>query len=419
MATGKYTCRTMTHYRFFTFAALSALTASLAIACSSATLEEEEGTSVDDITPESAATMWKLAELCDGNITRHQAVKAQETASGTVRWQCGDRDGVDGELDRGQEYCEYMAVSNGKKITKASQIDKSKPLQCLFTSVYSDVDNQGAYDANGKNTYASGAIDAELAAALSTKENLNAPIDAKLVRMKGQFNTRGAATTLMADSMKLSVEKGKTKEIAYQRAAACYLASKTADLDKRAKLKASCERLNLATAKNWKPVEALGVKVATPNTPEYEPMATMYACMSVNRLGHGGVDWRMSDPHITETIVRASLECGCKYDALPTALPGFLQGTWSAADKLPPGCRRAKLKDGTESQQLTICDVPAQRVAELETDFDFGENLSKLCNESFGRDIVMTAPARVVEKAGTCTQKTASAFCVDWTKGAK
>jgi len=409
----------MSAFRFFAVSSFSALVATLAIGCSSAPLEEEEGTAVDDITPDSAATVWSLAELCDGNITRHSAVKAQETAAGVVRWQCGDRDGVDGELDRGQEYCEYMAVSNGKKVTKASEIVKGKPLQCFFTSVYSDVDNQTAWDANGKNTYSAGPIDGDLATALSSKENLNAPIDPKLVRMKGRFNTRGAATTLIADSVRLTAEKGKTKEIAYQRAAACYLASKTADPTKKAKLKAACERNGLATAKNWKVVEALGVKVPAANAPGFEEQASMYACMSVNRLQNGGVDWRMSDPHITELVVRASLECGCRYDALPMALNGFLQGTWSAADKLPPGCRRAKLKDGSESQQLTICDVPAQRVAELESDFDFGENLSKLCNETFGRDIVMTAPARAVEKAGTCTQKTASAFCADWTKGAK
>ena len=134
---------------------------------------------------------------------------------------------------------------------------------------------------------------------------------------------------------------------------------------------------------------------------------------------NGGVDWRMSDPHITEIVVRASLECGCRYDALPDALGGFLQGTWAAADKLPPRCRRAKLKDGTESQQLTICDVPAQRVAELENDFDFSENLSKLCNEMYGKDIVMTAPARAVEKAGRCVYKTGRAVCGPWTEGAK
>ena len=122
---------------------------------------------------------------------------------------------------------------------------------------------------------------------------------------------------------------------------------------------------------------------------------------------------------VTETIVRASLECGCQYDALPKALPGFLQGTWSSANQLPPGCRRAKLADGSESQQLTICEVPQARVAELETDFDVSENLSKLCNETFGKDIVMTAPARAVEKPNTCVNKTASAFCGEWTRGAR
>jgi hypothetical protein len=119
----------MSARRIFAFSTISALVATLAMGCSSATTEEEEEVSVDDITPDSAQTVWALAELCDGNITRHSAVKAQETAQGVVRWQCGDREGVDGELDRGQEYCEYMAISDGKKVTTASQIVKGKPLQ--------------------------------------------------------------------------------------------------------------------------------------------------------------------------------------------------------------------------------------------------------------------------------------------------
>lgn len=405
--------------RLLAIPAATALIAALAIGCSSEIAADDEGTSEDNITPEGAATIWALAELCDGNITRHQAVKAQETATGTVRWQCGDRDGVDGDLDRGQEYCEYMAISDGKKITKATQVTKGKPLYCLFTSIYSDVDNQTQFDANGKNTYTSGQVDVDMATALSSKDNLNAVVDKKLVRMKGRFNTRGAATTLIRDSVTLTAAKGTKKETAYLRASACYLAGKGAPADKKAKLKAACERADLSVAKNWKAATDQGVSVATAGSAGYEDMRTMYSCMSVNRLQNGGVDWRMSDPHITEVIVRASSECGCKYDALPMALPGFLQGTWSAADKLPPGCRRAKLKDGTDSQQLTICEVPATRVNELETDFDVAENLSKLCNDTFGKDIVMTAPARAVEKAATCVNKTASAFCGDWTKGAK
>jgi len=406
--------------RLLAIPAAVALLTTFVAGCSSEIVEEDEGTSEDNITPEGAATMWQLAELCDGNITRHQAVRAQEAAGGVVRWQCGDRDGVDGDLDRGQEYCEYMAVSNGKKITKAAEVVKGKPLYCLFTSIYSDVDNQTQFDANGKNVYTSGKVDADMAAELSSPANLNAPFDKKYVRMKGQFNTRGAATTLIRDSMALKAMKGTKKDTAYQRATACYLASKTAAPDAKAKLKAACERNDLSVASKWKVATGLGAAVVTEvGKPGFEEQRTLKACMSVNLLQNGGVDWRMSDPHITETIVRASLECGCQYDALPVALPGFLQGTWSAEDKLPPGCRRAKLKDGTESQQLTICEVPATRVNELETDFDVAENLPKLCNETFGRDIVMTAPARAVEKAKTCINKTASAFCGEWTKGAK
>ena len=90
----------MSARRIFAFSTISALVATLAMGCSSATTEEEEEVSVDDITPDSAQTVWALAELCDGNITRHSAVKAQETAQGVVRWQCGDREG-DGDGEQG------------------------------------------------------------------------------------------------------------------------------------------------------------------------------------------------------------------------------------------------------------------------------------------------------------------------------
>lgn len=373
--------------------------------------DDSGGENEANITPAAAANIWQLAELCDGNIARHKAVKPQEVRDGVVRWQCGDREGVDGDKDRGQEYCEYKAISNGKKVTSASQITPGKPLYCMFTSIYSDVD---------AGSSSPGQIDSTIAAVLSSPANLNAPIDKSLVRMVGRFNSRGAATTLIGDAVQLNSEKGSAKETAYLRAAACYLATKTASPENRAKLKAACEKTNLSQAASWKTAEALGVKVASgPAQPDFEDQRTMFACMSVNRLRNGGVDWRMSDPHITETIVRASLECGCQYNALPDSLPGFLQGTWSSAAQLPPGCRRAKLPDGTESQQLTLCEVPQARVLELANDFDVADNLSKLCNDTFGKDIVLTAPARAVEKARTCVNKTASAFCQEWTKGAR
>src|SRR5688572_658771 len=92
----------------------------------------------------------------------------------------------------------------------------------------------------------------------------------------------------------------------------------------------------------------LGARVITKQSDAgYDHFKDLTACMTVARLEHGGVDWRMSDPHISQVVVRANQECGCTYNELPNALEGFLQGTWSSKDALPPGCRRAKV-DGKD-----------------------------------------------------------------------
>ncbi|MBL9027357.1 MAG: hypothetical protein JNL21_34520 [Myxococcales bacterium] len=361
----------------------------------SATEGEEQ-----DVVPEGAQTPFDLAGLCDQNITRHAAVRAQELAEGVVRWQCGDRPGVDGPMGesdgRGQEYCEYHAISNGKAVTTFAEVDPSKKLYCYFTSVYMDVsvgDSRDKY----------------LATELSKKENFGVPFDATLVRMDGQFNSRGAATTLVVDAMGVETDKNEDRQ------AACYLASVKYP-DKAEKLKKLCRGVDLSKKSAWDKVAKLGAKVPKKTDAAYDQFKDLTACMTVDRLEHGGVDWRMSDPHISQVVVRANQECGCTYNALPDALEGFFQGTWSSKDALPPGCRRAKV-GGQDYQQLTICEVPDSERGDLEINADYSENLLAFCNDRFGKDIVMTAPLRAVENAGSCT-KSEGAFCSEFTKTA-
>ncbi len=362
-----------------------------------------EGDSVEtgdeqNVVPDGAQTPFDLAALCQENIQRHITVRPQELSDGVVRWQCGDRPGVDGASDRGQEYCEYFAVSNGKRVDNFADADPSKPLSCFFTSVYMDV-------AKGTTR------DAALAKELSKKENLNATVNKDLVRMKGQFNSRGAATTLVVDAMNVAKDKND------ERQAACFLASiDPANKANAEKLKAACRGKDLSVASAWTKATKLGAKIPTSKASNFDMYKDTVACMSVGRLENGGVDWRMSDPHIAQVVVRANDECGCTYSALPDALEGFLQGSWSSKDALPAGCRRAKVA-GSDYQHMTICDISESERSDLETSLDYSENLQAYCNERFGKDIVLTAPLRAVETAGSCS-KTTTAFCKEFTKNA-
>ncbi len=362
--------------------------------------EDAETGDEQNVVPEGAQTEYDLAKLCDENITRHAAVRPQELAEGIVRWQCGDRPGVDGAMGtrdgRGQEYCEYHAISKGKSIDTFAEADPTAPLYCYFTSVYLDVTST-----NARDQY--------LATQLSSAENFNAPFDVANVRMDGEFNSRGAATTLVADGMGVEGDKN------HDRQAACYLASLKYP-SKAEKLKSLCRGVDLSVKSAWDKVYRQGARVPKATDATYEQFKDMTACMSVSRLEHGGVDWRMSDPHIAQVVVRANQECGCTYNALPDALEGFLQGTWSSKDALPPGCRRAKV-DGKDYQQVTICEIPASERSDLEVNADYSENLQAYCNERFGKDIVLTAPLRAVENPGSCTTKT-GAFCSAFTAGA-
>lgn len=139
--------------------------------------------------------------------------------------------------------------------------------------------------------------------------------------------------------------------------------------------------------------------------------------MTVSDLANGGVDWRMSDPHIAQVAVRAKNECGCEYTGDLSVLQGFPMGTWSSESALPPGCRRAKI-GGKDSNVYTICEVSAGQRSDLETSLDYQDNLSAFCNDTFGKDVVMTAPLRAIEVPGSCKIKE-GAFCSEFTKTAK
>lgn len=366
--------------------------------------EEPESTE-DNVVPAGVTTTYDLAALCDGNIKRHVGIDALDNTEGVVRWQGGDRDGVEwseGEdpMDSyGQEYTEFYAVQNGKRVDALASVDAAKPLYCFFTSKY--------YDFDGK----SGVItqkDKDLAKELSKKENFGVAFDPALVRMKDSVNSRNAATTLVVDAM--NAEKSLNDE----RQAACFQAAQK-NKKKAASLKKACRGIDLANEANWAKVTKLGAKIPAMKDATYEDHKNLVSCLAVDRLASGGVQWRSSDPRIAEKVFRANNDCSCEYSGLPTAVVGFTQGTWTS-DNLPAGCRRA-LVGGKEDPQLTICTVPEGEQSDLELNLDAAEDLMGFCNERFGKDIVMKAPLRAIEKKGSC-KSDGSAFCEAWTKNA-
>jgi hypothetical protein len=69
---------------------------------------------------------------------------------------------------------------------------------------------------------------------------------------------------------------------------------------------------------------------------------------------------------------------------------------------------------GQDYNQLALCDVSAEEASELALNGDYAEDLDAFCNDRFGKDMVMRAPLRAVEKKGTCKAEDDGEFCADF-----
>src|SRR5690242_3992005 len=94
-------------------AASALLVIGLSAGCSTAQDDGEAGT--ENLTPAPATTLFDQANVCDQLLSRHDGVRDADLKAGILRWDCADVRGVTNP-DRGQEYCEYEAVANGKAI---------------------------------------------------------------------------------------------------------------------------------------------------------------------------------------------------------------------------------------------------------------------------------------------------------------
>lgn len=341
----------------------------------------------DDIVPADAATLFDQAGVCDAILKRHATVRDTDLKDGSIRWNCGDVAGVTSS-DRGQEYCEYNAVSKGKLVTQIKDVAAGAPIQCLFTGVFKDT---------------TGKVDA-LAKALADKANVGGTTDKRAVQMTKDFNARGAATALV-DDCAANASKAPINEA---RQVACYQAS-VAIPAKAAQLKKLCRGKDLTSETTWKKVVALGAKVLVATDAGFDAQRDIAGCAAAGRSG--GVTWRNSDNMICGRVTRAAAECSCAYNDIPTAVDGFTFTGWTN-DALPTGCRYAKVA-AADYKSLVICEISAGERDDLELNADYTGDLQSFCHDRFSTELVMKAPIRALEKPATC--KPGSTFCSAYT----
>jgi hypothetical protein len=361
-------------------AALFAVAAPIAVGCGGG---EAVTGDEDNVVPNAAETLFDQARVCDAILKRHSTVRATDLKDGTIRWNCGDVAGVT-DQDRGQEYCEYHAVAGGKVVQSVSEVAAGSKVQCVFTGVYKDT--------SGKDT--------KLKSAMALKTNMGMkPTETKIVRMEKGFNSRGAATALVTDCH--DAYEQPLDEI---RQAACYQASLVGGT-KAKKLTTLCKGQDLSNEERWKKVVALGAKVAVVGDASYESQRDIAGCLRTHVASPA--TWRNSDPMICGRVVRAKSECGCDYNAIPSAVDGFTFTGWTN-DQLPTGCRYAKV-DSLDYKHIVICEVSEGEYEDLQTNGDWNADLQGFCHGRFSTELVMKAPIRAIETAGTCKQD--AAFC--------
>jgi hypothetical protein len=362
---------------------------------------------------------FEQAPVCSEVIARHRISRRPDLKEGTIRWACADVPGVtaidpakcaqgpvecitsnDPALPAvcqhfgpdcegfGQEYCEFHAIANGKVITKVDEAAGS-PIACVFTSIFPQGPGIPA-----------------LQAAMASSENLGtAAATNEVVQMQLPANGRLAADKLIAMNHRAAQEEFRDKLTNEVRQTACWQAS-ASDPAKKERLAQLCTGRDLAREDSWKPVEELGAKVLAPSDPGYDDQRDIAACLATSRSG--GAPWRNSDNVITGRIVRAAEECSCNWSPLPDDLLGFPLGGWVNDQQLPHGCRYAKV-DGKDHPSLVLCDLSGGDAREDLSTSPSKDDLQALCHERFSRDIVVRAPVRAAQIAGSCRE--ATPFC--------
>ncbi len=392
----------MRNFRFL--ACLGALLAVSSVGCSTGDAQPV-GSGESALLPphhaygEGQMSLFELAEYCDGRFTAHRGIRHDDLRDGVIRWGCGDVPGVTGP-DRGQEYCEYHALSNGKIVdgTPVDELDVGS-VSCVFTSVYTDVRPEGEV----------ASYVASLSDMMSSEKNLSIAseeIEPLAIKMQLRANQRTDATLLLQDCVHATTgtpsrhpgqaDRSPLSLLNERRQAACYQASTRPGAAKAA-LKAACLGKDLSNEANWAVATALNAVVQdNPTHRDYDHQSDIAACLATRVAA--GVTFRNSDPMICARAFRAANECGVDFNPLPPTLDGFTFTGWSNR-QLPANCRYAKKESAgvtSDYQHLVICTPDEVGQADMQS--DYAEDLRGFCNDRYAQNIVMMAPLRAVQK---------------------
>ncbi len=117
---------------------------------------------------------------------------------------------------------------------------------------------------------------------------------------------------------------------------------------------------------------------------------------------------------ICARVTRAVAECGTQYVGIPDAVEGFTFTGWTNK-ALPSACRFAQV-DGKEYKHLVICEASTSEVSNLAFKAQWKNDLTQFCRDRFAQDIVMQAPIRALQTAGSQSGNFCSIYNSGWSK---
>jgi hypothetical protein len=442
---------TETNMGFVRSGAVIAFFSTFAMVGGCATTAEEEIDAQEGAVMTATKDTFEQVKVCDNLFKNRSAFRENDLKDGVLRWMCGDVPGVtiskcedqldkiaarerasivDAERDNaltkcgdgfGQEYCEFNAVSEGSVVNtratakrlKASVLNKEGGVECVFTSVHSDVKRPKDLpdDAEDLETpqYHKELANNELKASL-TDPTRPEGIEGRVAGMKQSVNSRSAADTLIADCSALGKSRDAKLHKKAERAVLCFnaWAAATKAAEKK-RLQNACAGKDLGDDAIWKATRLT-------EKPLSETEKDLAACTMILKAEHGGVPWRNSDPTICARAYRATHECNVTFKGIADAAPdfqGFEMQSWTSRGSVPDDCTYATV-EGKEFREIVVCKP---NPTEVRTVVTAGKSLQEFCSQKFGKNVAMIAPIGALSILTSA--KTETPFCSDFVAGAR